>query len=100
MATCVPQKTTQQLPKLTRSQIRKYKRMRAVCRQISRLNARLEILGEEKDELSEFLESVFGDDNLRRISARLLLRRKEVKVPEALIKRKGYRYAKWTEIET
>ncbi len=100
---------TTTIPKLTASQAKAYNRMAILADEISRLNATIEGLKEEKSMIAVRLDDAFleHDTELMRINSKLVLRRVPVVVEPKVVTpdmvgqviRQGYSFTKWKEVQ-
>lgn len=88
----------EEIPKLTRAQAIRYTRMRNIQEEEVRLQARIRELTKMRRSLSEELTGYFEGRETMRLPGKVILRRKEIIVPAAVIERNGYSYIKWEEI--
>ena len=92
---------TTTIPKLTASQAKHYNRMTILADELSRLNARVAALTEEKKDIATKLEASFeqhGTDMMR-LSAKIIVQRCVTTVPEKVITRSAYSFTRWKEVQ-
>lgn len=83
---------------LSRSDRSKYIRIKSLAEEEAKLKARARELAEERRKLAGQLAKSFGNRDRLRIRRGLVLVRKVVEVPAAVIERAAYSYLRWEEV--
>lgn len=88
------------IPKLTRTKVQRWVRLKDLNEEVSKLKARIKALDKERDDLQAELIASFDEADVEqmRLNARTILTRKEITVDPATIERKGYSYSLWEEV--
>lgn len=84
---------------ITKEKLLVYEKYKAIAMELSLVSARAKELEKAKKEQQEELEKLFRDKTVRRLSPNVLLEKKVITVPEAVVTRKGYSYSTYKEIE-
>jgi predicted nucleic acid-binding Zn-ribbon protein len=88
-------KTKTEIPRLTRTMVGKYMRMRDLEGEMKLLSAQLQDMDKERRMLSDEIGIAFGENTCMRLDGSTLLTKVRIECPEAHITRVAYGYTKW-----